>query len=248
MVWYLLSNNSSCTQCGKPVGSSYIQQLQQIANNNTLANNVGTGIVQLSGRYSNMPQSINGTTFTVGGKPEILYVGGEFCPFCAVTRWSLVIALMRFGTFSNFTYMESSATDMYADTPTFSFTNYSYTSDFVHFNGFEVYNRTDSTNILTPTGYTTQFQYVTNKYSTGGIPFSDFFNRSIQSGAMISPHILHGQNWNDVLQQLQNSSSVDAQGIIATANIYTAYICKDNATINATAPVCKQKYVKDIIS
>ena len=35
---------------------------------------------------------------TSGGKPEILYVGAEYCPYCAAERWAMVVALSRFGT------------------------------------------------------------------------------------------------------------------------------------------------------
>ncbi len=35
---------------------------------------------------------------TAGGKPELLYMGGEFCPFCAAQRWALAAAVSRFGT------------------------------------------------------------------------------------------------------------------------------------------------------
>ena len=34
------------------------------------------------------------------GAPEVLYIGAEYCPFCAVERWPLVVALSRFGTFA----------------------------------------------------------------------------------------------------------------------------------------------------
>ncbi len=34
------------------------------------------------------------------GKPEVLFVGAEFCPFCAAERWPLIVALSRFGHFS----------------------------------------------------------------------------------------------------------------------------------------------------
>ena len=34
------------------------------------------------------------------GKPELFFVGAEGCPFCAVQRWGMVIALSQFGTFS----------------------------------------------------------------------------------------------------------------------------------------------------
>ncbi|HEX8036257.1 MAG TPA: DUF929 family protein, partial [Ktedonobacterales bacterium] len=31
------------------------------------------------------------------GKPQILYIGAEYCPFCAAERWSLIVVLGRFG-------------------------------------------------------------------------------------------------------------------------------------------------------
>jgi thiol-disulfide isomerase/thioredoxin len=46
------------------------------------------------------PQSVNGSSLTSAGKPEILFIGAEFCPHCAAERWPLYIALSKFGTFS----------------------------------------------------------------------------------------------------------------------------------------------------
>ncbi len=37
------------------------------------------------------------------GKPEVLFVGAEFCPFCAAERWPLIVALSRFGRFTALT-------------------------------------------------------------------------------------------------------------------------------------------------
>jgi hypothetical protein len=50
------------------------------------------------------------------GKPIVLYVGGEFCPYSAAERWSPVVALSRFGAFSNLALLRSSSTDMFPDT------------------------------------------------------------------------------------------------------------------------------------
>src|SRR5271166_6919650 len=52
-----------------------------------------------------------------GGKPEILYVGAEYCPYCAAERWALTVALSRFGTFSNLHLIHSSNADIYPNTP-----------------------------------------------------------------------------------------------------------------------------------
>ena len=37
---------------------------------------------------------------TLDGKPEVLYMGGEYCPYCAAERWAMAAALSRFGTLS----------------------------------------------------------------------------------------------------------------------------------------------------
>ena len=57
--------------------------------------------------------------------PRIIYVGADFCPFCAAERWALVIALSKFGTFNVLHYMTSSASDVYPSTPTFTFYKFS---------------------------------------------------------------------------------------------------------------------------
>ena len=61
-------------------------------------------------------------TVTVGNKklPEALFVGADFCPYCAATRWGIIVALSRFGTFNGLFNMLSSATDVAPSTPTFS--------------------------------------------------------------------------------------------------------------------------------
>ena len=55
------------------------------------------------------------------GKPELLYMGGEYCPFCAAERWAIAAAVSRFGTLSGLHFIHSSPTDVYPSTPTLSF-------------------------------------------------------------------------------------------------------------------------------
>lgn len=243
VVAYFLLNSGGCSLCGKPVSSSYLAQLQQVANNNTLGSAVGQGITD-EGIQPNIPKSINASPLAINGQPEILYVGGEFCPYCGVTRWGLVLALMRFGTFTNLTYMESSPTDVYADTPTFSFVNSSYHSNYLQFRGFEIFNRDEQNQT---TNITPEDTYLYGRYSTG-IPFIDFANSSIQSGSVLSPAVLHGYDWNQVLSNMSNPDSVVAQAEIGQANLFTAAICRSNQTINSTAPICKEGYIKSIVS
>ena len=72
---------------------------------NSLNNLIGIGTAS----YSGVTQIQNSTELTLNNKPEILYIGAEYCPFCAAERWSMIIALSRFGTFSNLHFMTSSA-------------------------------------------------------------------------------------------------------------------------------------------
>ena len=42
----------------------------------------------------------------------MLYIGAEFCPYCAAMRWSMAVALSRFGTFTPLHGIHSSSTDV----------------------------------------------------------------------------------------------------------------------------------------
>ncbi len=72
------------------------------------------------------------------GKPILFYAGGEYCPFCAADRWSLIMALSRFGSFSGIEMNASSTSDIYPGTPTFTFVNASYTSPYLIFDAKEI--------------------------------------------------------------------------------------------------------------
>src|SRR5262249_48840261 len=82
-------------------------------------------------------KTLNGAPLLKDGKPLVLYLGAEYCPFCAAERWAMVVALSRFGTFSGLTITHSSSTDTYPKTPTFSFHGASYTSTYLSFDGVE---------------------------------------------------------------------------------------------------------------
>ncbi len=50
---------------------------------------------------------------SIGGRPAVVYVGAEFCPFCAAERWALVAALDRFGSFSHLGATSSSDDEVF---------------------------------------------------------------------------------------------------------------------------------------
>ena len=74
------------------------------------------------------------------GKPEVLFVGAEYCPFCAAERWPLIVALSRFGHFTGFKNMQSAQLSVFPDTQTFSFVGSTYTSRYLAFTGVELYS------------------------------------------------------------------------------------------------------------
>src|SRR5713226_1234805 len=66
------------------------------------------------------------------GHPLTLFVGGQFCPFCASMRWPLVKALSRFGTFSGLGQMHSQAgVDGFESLATYDLAHAAYRSDYV---------------------------------------------------------------------------------------------------------------------
>src|SRR5258706_4760621 len=105
--------------------------------------------------------------------PEVFYMGAEYCPYCAAERWPMIIALSRFGTFSNLKTTSSSSSDVYPNTPTFTFHGATYTSQYVDFVSVETTDRNQNT-LETPTAAQ---QALVNQYDTGGsIPLVDFCN------------------------------------------------------------------------
>ena len=173
-----------------------------------------------AGRSSNKLKAMSESPLTSGGKPEILYIGAEYCPFCAAERWPLIIALSRFGTFSGLQATTSSSSDVFADTATFTFRHASYRSDTISFVALELTDREQ--NVLQQP--TAAQQALLQKYNAG-IPFVDFGNRMYFAGATYDQTPISGLDWAKIAASLQDPSSPSAQGILGSANLITAAIC-----------------------
>jgi Domain of unknown function (DUF929) len=181
---------------------------------------------------------------TRDGKPEVLYIGGEYCPFCAAERWAIAAALSRFGTLSGVTFIHSSPTDVYPDTPTLSFANARYTSKYVAFSPVEWYSgKPDSS---TPTGYaylqrpTAQQAALFAKYG-GSFPFVDIGNQYLVPQAQYVSSALAGLTWAQVAAAMHDPDSAVGKDIIGAANMITAAICK--LTHGQPAAVCNSPAV-----
>ncbi len=53
------------------------------------------------------PTAVSGPPLTEAGRPEVLYVATEYCPYCAEENWALIVALSRFGQFTGLTISRS---------------------------------------------------------------------------------------------------------------------------------------------
>src|SRR5581483_4960768 len=69
----------------------------------------------------------------------------------------------------------------------------------------------------------------------GAIPFVDFGNKYIISGASYSNNVLAGKNWSQIAAALHDPNSPIAKAIGGTANYMTAAICKMTGNQPATA-------------
>lgn len=182
---------------------------------------VGTGGIK------NPLHSISAAAFTSDGKPEVLYIGAEFCPYCAAERWAMLVALSRFGTFHGLKTTASAPGDVYPNTRTFSFYGSSFTSEYLVFTPVET-----ETNVRSGSGYTSlqtptsQQRAIYGQQNRGGIPFVDFGGKWILSGGSYSPSIFSGLDWQQIAAKLADPTSTQAKSVLGVANMMTAAICQ----------------------
>jgi hypothetical protein len=187
------------------------------------------------------------------GKVEVLYIGAEYCPYCAAERWPLVVALGRFGTFTNLGGTESSASDVFPKTQTFTFHGATYTSDVLAFVAVE----TNSNQPVPGGGYkpleqpTAEEQALLRQYDRepytsqpGAIPFLLIGNRYVSIGASYDPSVLHGMSRDEIAKALSDPSSPTAQAVVGAANTLTAAICQ--ATDGKPSAVCSDPAIAKI--
>ncbi|MGI9093814.1 MAG: DUF929 family protein [Mycobacteriales bacterium] len=203
---------------------------------------VPTGILDKAGSGgASAPMPISGQqALTSNGKPELLYVGAEWCPYCAAERWPLAVALSRFGKLTGLQQVRSAATDVYANTATLSFAKVSYTSKYLTFTPAEIQD-VDRKPLTTLTAV----QH--NLFTTvggGGFPFIDFGNRYRISTATYDPGLLKGLDQAQIAGSLAKSGNKVGTAIAGSANVITATICA--LTKDQPVSVCKSATIQTI--
>ncbi len=200
------------------------------------------------------PEVLSGQpTLREAGKPEVLYVGAEYCPFCAAERWPLIVALSRFGHFTGLKDMQSAPLSVFPGIQTFSFVGSTYTSRYLAFSGVELYS--DAVNAqglftriatLAPVqalAVAHYGQHPGTSASPGTFPFVDIGNRMVTSTSGFSPAVLVKQSQADIAAGLDQADQPTTQAVIASANQLTAGVCA--VTAQQPAAVCTSKGVRE---
>jgi Domain of unknown function (DUF929) len=187
-----------------------------------------------------LPQPINGKSIAVNGKPGVLYIGAEYCPFCATERWAMVNALSRFGTFTGLNITNSSTTDTDPATRTLSFYKSKYTSNYIVFTSVEEADNTQG-KLETPTAAQ---QAILTSTGTTSIPFIYFNGEYLISGATYDVAVLQGKSWDQIATAMSDPTSAVAKGAIGAANAMTATICI--TTKNQPSTTCALPVIQDL--
>jgi thiol-disulfide isomerase/thioredoxin len=169
---------------------------------------------------------IGGTPLEQGGKPVVLYIGAEYCPFCAAERWPLVAALSRFGTFTDLGATHSATNDVYPNTPTFSFKNAKYASKYLALQTVELYGNRPVNGKYPPLQRpTAQQNALIQKHDPKGtIPFI-YLGNYLQLDASYNPQILAGMSMQQVAHAMRDTNTDQSIAILGTANQITAALC-----------------------
>lgn len=231
-VFFALSNQSS-----QNAGADAATALKMVTSIDpkTLAT-VGTGG---SGVKSLLTPTAKGSSPLQGsnGKPEVFFLGADYCPYCAAQRWAIIVALSRFGTFGPLTPIQAAEQNI----STYTFHNSSYSSQYIDFVPVEIYdNSGNPLDKLTPAQQTLVNTYDAPPYvqatSKGSFPFIDIANQYVASGAFYSQQTILNMSQLEIAKQITDSTTDVSKGVLGTANYLTAAIC--TATNNQPANVC----------
>jgi hypothetical protein len=199
-----------------------------------------------------------GSPLTSNGEPEVFYFGAEGCPYCAVDRWSMVLALSQFGQFSSVPLTVSSTIDNFPGTNTFSFYGAQYSSPYVTFVPVEGYtNQPASPTDTGPGGVCDGFPWSTlqdlssaqqsllaqeNPNCEFGVPFLDVANMWDNYSSYADPEVIQGMSWQQIASSLNNPNSTVAQSIEGGAEQMVAEICE--VTGEQPTSVCNSSVVQ----
>ncbi|MGD0704239.1 MAG: DUF929 family protein [Trebonia sp.] len=192
------------------------------------------------------PIAVSGPPLSADGKPEVLYVGTEYCPYCDAENWALIVALSRFGEFSGLSTSRSPSFENVPPVDGWTFYRSSYASRYLTFVPVE----TASNVLLSPKSdqasaasyrrlqrLTPAEQAVFAKLDPlRSTPFLDFGGKAVQVGTQVQPSALGELTWSEIAADLRRPRTAAGVTILASVDTLTAEIC--GLTGDRPAAVC----------
>ncbi|HET7523757.1 MAG TPA: DUF929 family protein, partial [Acidimicrobiales bacterium] len=179
----------------------------------------------------------DGSRLSAGGKPQVLYIGAEFCPVCAAERWPMTVALSQFGTFSHLSQTHSAVRD--GNLPTLSFYGSSYSSPYLTFTPVEMMTNQASGGsygkLESPTPQEmAAWQGVQGQNLT--FPFLDIGGQWVLQTSQFPSRILQDHTFSDVASSIGRNDTTIGSAVDASAATLVKYFC--SVTGQQPAPVC----------
>jgi len=178
------------------------------------------------------------TLGVTAGRAPLLYLSAEYCPNCAAERWSLIVALSRFGEFGTLRPMRSMSGELNPNLPTFTCYRSEYASSFVNLVAVE-----SATRDKQPLQQITQEQQSLLKLydPASTLPFVEVGNRYYAVGSGFDASILRDKSWDQISGALSDAADPTTNAIVGNANYITAAICQ--VTGGEPASVCSSTAV-----
>jgi hypothetical protein len=203
-----------------------------------------------SGSGLNPVTQINHAPLTSGGKPEVLFIGAEFCPICATERWPLTVALSQFGKFTNLHQTRSAVHD--GNIATITYYGSTYTSQYLTFTPVETTTNVPKGNyyepLQTPTaGQQSLWNSTSQELGINpGFPFVYMGGKYVLTTSQFNPTTLEGKSFDEIAGDVGNNDTSVGADIDASAAALTKYFCSltgakpasvCDAVTNLNAPV-----------
>jgi Domain of unknown function (DUF929) len=185
------------------------------------------------------PQAATGGHLTSAGKPEMLFIGAEYCPICATQRWVMLVALSHFGTFTNLSKTHSALSD--GDIPTLSFYGSHFTSPYLTFTPVETYTNQPSGGyykpLQTPSAEQVSLWKANESGGSEAFPFVDIGGVWALTSSQFSDTILEGHSFDSIVNSIGSNENTIGVNVNASAAILTKAIC--DVTNQQPGSVCK---------
>jgi uncharacterized protein DUF929 len=163
--------------------------------------------------------------------PQVVFLASEGCALCAAQRWSMVIALSRFGSVKDVMLAISSVKESTGPLATFSFRRLQYTSSYIDLVAVETIDADGHPlATLSPADQKVVDTYDVPPYvpesARGALPWLDVANRYVMAGSGYPPQVLQNLNWAQIDEKLGNAKDPVTEAVVGNANWITAAICR----------------------